>query len=105
MTSFTIIGGGVAGLAALLILLNWVGLIAFAVNHEREPARSGYSFAPPFICGPILAAIWALGPALPLRRYAWIAILLDPSILLLLLAPVLSALGKLVRPGRGSREG
>jgi hypothetical protein len=96
---------GIAGLATLFIFLNWVGLVAFAITHKHESIRTGYSFAPPFICGPVLAAVWALCPAFPFRRYAWIAIVLDPSILLLLLALVLGALGNLVRPRRGPDDG
>jgi len=100
----TVICCGVAGLATLLILLNWVGLIAFAVNHRGGATRSGYSFAPPFICGPVLAAVWALCPTFPFRRYAWIAVLADPSILFLVLALVLGVFGKLFRRHRGSGE-
>ena len=104
MRGFTVICGGVAGLATLFIVLNWVGLIAFAVSQVRKPTGSGYSFAPPFICGPVLAAIWALCPSFPFRRYAWIAVLLDASILLPLIALVLGVFGKLIRPRRGSGE-
>ena len=88
---------GVAGLATLLIVLNWVGLIAFAVNHRGDATRSGYSFAPPLICGPALAAVWALCPAFPLRPCAWIAVPADPSILILLSALVLGVFDRVFR--------
>lgn len=89
MNLLTVLCSGIGGLAALLILLNWVGFIGFLVARSREPARGGYSFAPPFICGPVLAAAWALCPGLALRPYAWLAILMDPSILFSSLALVL----------------
>ena len=88
MNGLTLICCACAGLAALLMLLNWVGLVAFIAARPREPGRGGYSFALPFICGPALAASWALGPGLPFRHYAWVALLFDPSILFVLLALV-----------------
>ena len=105
MSGLTVICCGVAGLATLLIVLNWVGFLAFAFNHRGEGARSGYSFTPPFICGPVLAAVWALCPTFPFRPYAWIAVPADPSILLVLLALVLGVFGKVFRRHRGSGEG
>lgn len=104
MNGLTVIPYGAAGLVALLILLNWVGLIAFAVVQWQKPTGRGYSFAPPLILGPVLAAIWALSRTFPFRRYAFIAVFLDPSILLLLSTFVLGALRKLIRLGRGSGE-
>ena len=63
------------GVCAALILLNWASLLA-AIRAHRN-----YSFAPPFVCGIVAAVAIALHPHPGLLAFAFIPIVLDPSIL------------------------
>ena len=63
------------GLCALFAVLNW-GSIVVAVR-----TKTSTSFAPPFLCGLIGAAVLAFHPNDSLHPYFWVALVLDPSIL------------------------
>jgi hypothetical protein len=86
-TAIWIILGGLLG---LLLLANWCGLIGFAVDRYRHPEKTGgYSFAPPFLGG-VLGCIGCLVcPIEGVRRFAWVPLVLDPSIFLLTIALIL----------------
>lgn len=93
----------VAALAALPIILNWLGVIAHLLSRKAESRQRAYSFALPFICGPILAATWGFCRTFPFRRYAWVAIFADPSILLPTLAFTLGGFRKLLHLAKQRR--
>ncbi|WP_028451243.1 hypothetical protein [Chitinilyticum aquatile] len=68
----------VAALAALLIVLNWIMLLAFVLRRDK----GAFSFAPPFLCGlaGAGASLWVWQ-----EHAGWFAVaflLLDPSIAL-----------------------
>ena len=60
--------------SGIFILGNWSGLVGSYYSKKN------YSFAPPFLAG--LAAMVAIlvHPTSELHRFAWIPLLLDPSI-------------------------
>lgn len=69
--------------SALLIPLNWLSFVGWAVSVRRG-YKGGFSFAPPFLCG-IAGAISCLACPWPgVWRWAWVPPFLDLSILLLL---------------------
>jgi hypothetical protein len=76
-----------ATLLLLLLLANWSGIIGFALNRYRQPEKAGgFSFAPPFIGG-VLGCIGCLiCPIDGVRRFAWVPLAVDPSILLMTIA-------------------
>lgn len=83
-------------LLALLLLANWCGIIGFAINRFRHPDETrGFSFAPPFVGG-VLGCIGCLVcPIEGVRRYAWLPLVLDPSIFLMTIALLLHPLSRL----------
>jgi hypothetical protein len=74
----------------LLLLANWCGIIGFAFHRYRHPEKTGgFSFAPPFIGG-VLGCIGCLVcPIEGVRRFAWVPLVLDPSILLMAIVLIL----------------
>lgn len=63
--------------SALLIVCNWGGLVS------ASRAGRGYSFAPPWLCGVAGAMACVVCPAPGIWRFAWVPLVLDPSIVLL----------------------
>ncbi len=62
------------GLCAVLIVLNWIGLLGSISN------RTSFSFAPPFLAG-IFGSIAAFGhPSPAVNAFAWVPVVVDPSI-------------------------
>lgn len=79
----TIIQIGTLALIAactLVLLLNWASLI------EAQISKKGFSFAPPWICGLSASIAMYFYPGGSLRTYAWVPLLIDPSISLVLVA-------------------
>jgi hypothetical protein len=85
--------------SALLIPLNWLGFIGW-MAAVRRGHKGGYSFAPPFLCGIAGAIACLVCPWPGVWRWAWVPLLLDLSILLLLAAAVLHVVARLI----GSRS-
>lgn len=86
----TIAANVILGGCALLALLNWMGLFG-AIWQKRS-----YSFAPPLLCGVVGAFVVGFHPDVALRRYFWIPLFLDPSVVAIALA--------LVNPRRKSTD-
>lgn len=91
-TIWTILGA----LLALLLLANWCGIIGFAIDRYRHLEKTGgFSFAPPFIGG-VLGCIGCLFcPIDGVRRFAWLPLVLDPSIFLITIGLILHPLARL----------
>ena len=68
--------------SALLIPLNWLSFIGWAIAVRRG-YKGGHSFAPPFLCGIAGAVACLVRPWPGVWRWAWVPPLLDPSIALL----------------------
>jgi hypothetical protein len=83
-------------LLALLLLANWCGIIGFAVDRYRHPEKTGhFSFAPPFIGG-VLGCIGCLICSIEgVRRFAWVPLVLDPSIFLMTVVLILHPFSRL----------
>jgi hypothetical protein len=80
--------------SALLIPLNWLSFIGKAIAVRRGH-KGGYSFAPPFLCGLAGAIACLLCPWPDIWRWAWVPLLLDLSIVLLLVCCVLHVVARL----------
>jgi hypothetical protein len=80
--------------SALLLPLNWLALIGWAIEVRRG-YRGGHSFAPPFLCGVAGSVACLVCPWPGVWRWAWVPPLLDPSIALLLASLALQALARL----------
>ena len=70
----------VIGFCALLILLNWAGLITWFYGSARRRTKSGFSFALPFIWGLGGSGAMLVHPRTGVPRLFWLPLLLDPSI-------------------------
>ena len=70
----------VIGFCALLILLNWVGLISWFYASARHQTKSRFSFALPFIWGLGGSGAILLHPRTGVPRLFWVPLVLDPSI-------------------------
>ena len=69
-------------LLALLLLLNWCGLIVAVIHSYRHPEQTGgFSFAPPLIGGVLGCVGCLVCPIEGVSRFAWLPLVLDPSIL------------------------
>jgi hypothetical protein len=80
--------------SALLILLNWLIVGEAAVEAVRHGKSRRFSFCPPFLCG-VAGAVACLSCPWPgVWCWAWLPVLLDPSIALLLLASLLHVVAR-----------
>jgi hypothetical protein len=59
---------------AILMLINWLALVS-AMRSRRN-----YSFAPPLLLGIAAAIAVLLHPVHEMRSFAWIPLIVDPSI-------------------------
>ncbi len=75
--------------SALVILLNWLVVVAVAVHAARRGRRETFSFCLPFVGGVAGAVACLVSPSPGAWRWAWIPPLVDPSIAVLLAASVL----------------
>jgi hypothetical protein len=83
-------------LLLLVLLANWCGMIGYAINRYRHPEKTGgFSFAPPLIGGILGCVVCVVSPLETMRSFAWVALLLDPSILLLSIALILHPISRL----------
>jgi hypothetical protein len=80
--------------SALLIALNWLSFIGWSIAVRRGH-KGGHSFAPPFLCGIAGAVACFVCPWPGAWRWAWLPLLLDPSIGLLVVALVLHPIARL----------
>ena len=81
--------------AALFTLFNWLSFVGYVIACLRGYSGS-HSFAPPFLCG-IMGAVTCLVCPLPgAWHWAWVPLLIDPSIGLLLPAAVLHVVARVV---------
>jgi hypothetical protein len=74
--------------SALLIPLNWLSFIGWAIEVRRGH-KGGHSFAPPYLCGIAGAIACLICPWHVMWQWAWLPPLVDLSILLLLVCGVL----------------
>lgn len=65
---------GLMGICSIFMVLNWWGLMD-AIAYKK-----GYSFAPPYLCGVIASIAMLAYPGGLLKSYAWVPLLVDPSI-------------------------
>lgn len=72
-------------ICAVLIALNSASLLSWLYASARRGGNSGYSFAPPFVCG--IVATGRLS-----ARLAWLPLVLDPSIGFVLVGAALQKL-------------
>lgn len=79
--------------SALLIQLNWLSFISWAIARRRGN-KGGHSFAPPFLCGIAGAIACLVCPWPGVSRWAWVPLVLDLSILLMLTCCVLHVLAR-----------
>src|SRR5688500_3434441 len=90
--------------SALLILGNWLIVIGAGVEAARHGKSKSFSFCPPFLCGIVGAAACLVCPVPGSWHWAWLPLLIDPSIgLLLLCLPlhVIARIGGLPSPFDG----
>ena len=80
--------------SALLIPLNWFSFIGWVIAVRRGH-KGGHSFAPPFLCGIAGAIACLVCPWPGVWQWAWLPLLLDLSILLLLVSAVLHVVARL----------
>jgi hypothetical protein len=83
-------------LLSLLLLANWCGIIGFALRRYRHRANTGgFSFAPPFLGG-VFGCVGCLLCSIDgVRRFAWVPLVSDPSILLMTLAIILHPVSRM----------
>jgi hypothetical protein len=84
----------VIGFCALLILLNWADLVSWFYARSRRGTKSGFSFAPPYLCGMVASGALLAYPRAGLHRFFWVPLAADPSIGFVFL---FSALQRVVR--------
>lgn len=65
--------------SALLIPLNWLSLVGWLIAVRRGH-KGGHSFAPPFLCGIAGTVACLVCPWPNVWRWAWVPLLVDPSI-------------------------
>jgi hypothetical protein len=70
----------VIGFCALLILLNWAGLVSWLNASAKRKTKSRFSFALPFIWGLGGSGAMLLHPRAGVPRLFWLPLILDPSI-------------------------
>jgi len=70
----------VIGFCALLILLNWAGLVSWFYASVRHRSKPRFSFGLPFIWGLGASGAILLHPRAAVPRLFWLPLLLDPSI-------------------------
>jgi hypothetical protein len=75
--------------SALLILLNWLSVAGGALEAVKTGQSRNVSFCPPFLCGVAGSAACIACPWPGMWQWAFLPLLLDPSIALLLIASVL----------------
>jgi hypothetical protein len=80
--------------SALLIPLNWLSFVGWLIAVRRGH-KGGHSFAPPFLCGIAGAVACLVCPWPGVWRWAWLPLVLDPSIALLLAVSVLHVVARL----------
>jgi hypothetical protein len=76
-------------LFGLIMFGNW--LCMFGTLCSRKPT----SFVFPFFCGPLCALAWLLCPDEEVRWFAWVPLVLDPTISLMVLAVILHGVARL----------
>jgi len=81
--------------SALLIPLNWLSFVGWAVESARGKKTGGFSFCPPFLCGVAGAIACLVCPWPGVSWWAWLPPLLDPSIFLLLAASALHVVARI----------
>jgi hypothetical protein len=80
--------------AGLLALGNWLIVVGAAVEAARQGRSKTFSFGLPFVAG-LAGAVACLACPLPgLWHWAWLPLLLDPSIALLVLACVMHGVAR-----------
>jgi len=79
--------------SALLILLNWLSFIGYVVAVRRGH-KGSHSFAPPFLCGVAGVIACLVCPRAGVWHWAWVPLILDPSIALLLASSVLHVMAR-----------
>ncbi len=83
---------------ALCLFGNWLSLIG--TLRTRKPT----SMAMPFLAGPTCALACWLGPSATLRRFFWVPLVFDLSLLMLAGMVISSPLRWLRRPGSGEES-
>jgi hypothetical protein len=83
--------------SALLIPLNWLMFVSWAVESARGKRTGNFSFCPPFICGVAGAVACLVCPWPGVSWWAWVPPLIDPSIALLFAAFVLHVVARIGR--------
>ena len=90
------------GVCALLIILNWADLISWFYATSRHRTKSGFSFAPPFLCGLLAGGAILIYPRAGVRTLFWVPLALDPSIGFVFLCGALQRVFPRLREGRRS---
>lgn len=94
-----------AGFLLFLLVCNWLTFIGFVRHRRRHPeSKRGHSFAPPFLAGLVGMVGCLLYPARWVQRLAWVPLVLDPSILLLVAILVMSFCRRLFFIGGRRKE-
>ena len=78
--------------SALVIALNWLSFVGWAIRSRRG-GTGGLSFGLPVLCGIACAIGCLICPWDDVRRWAWVPLLLDPSIALALVFLSIYAIG------------
>ncbi len=80
---------------ALLIIGNWLIVIGAGVETIRHSKSKSFSFCPPFLCGIVGGVAVLVCPWPGSWRWAWLPLILDPSVALLLLCVPLHVIGRI----------
>jgi hypothetical protein len=80
VSAYEFVLDAVIGFCALLILLNWAGLISWLHASAKRQTKSRFSFALPFIWGLGGSGAMLLHPRAGVPRFFWLPLVLDPSI-------------------------
>jgi hypothetical protein len=82
--------------AGLLIVGNWLTVIGALWEAIRLGRSRNFSFCPPFLCGVFGAIACLVCPVPEVRSLAWLPLVADPSILVLIVAVMLHGVARLI---------